>query len=249
VGAVLFQELALPELNARAEEVDRVKTRKMAPRHLLRQHQIWYRSSDTRFLRMALLDPVAKAMDGLTVLQVDRDFRLHDRLDAAKAQWTPDGWQLTGGTLRTIDRGNRVRSEAFAARLAVMPEHIDDFIQIQKPPHTMSFLELQAFVDKLRQSGREFSKYMVRLYSKLSFPLVHFIVVLVAIPFALVSPRSGGHAAGVGVAIVIAAAYWLVDSIAVNLAEAALLPAALGAWTANIVFAGIGTALFLNART
>jgi LPS export ABC transporter permease LptF/LPS export ABC transporter permease LptG len=249
VGAVLFQELALPELNARAEEVDRVKIRKMAPRHLLRQHGIWYRSSDTRFLRMALLDPVAKSMDGLTVLQVDREFRLVERLDARKAQWTPDGWQLSGATIRTIDRANRVRSDAFDARLAVMPEHIDDFIQVQKPPHAMSFLELQAFVDKLRQSGHQFSKYMVRLYSKLSFPLVHFIVVLVAIPFALVSPRSGGHAAGIGVAIVIAAAYWLVDSIAVNLAEADLLPAALGAWTANIVFAGIGTALFLNART
>ena len=28
-----------------------------------------------------------------------------------------------------------------------------------------------------------------------------------------------------------------------------LLPPALAAWTANIVFAGLGTALFLNART
>jgi len=33
------------------------------------------------------------------------------------------------------------------------------------------------------------------------------------------------------------------------LPKADLLPAALAAWTANIVFAGIGTALFLSART
>jgi lipopolysaccharide export LptBFGC system permease protein LptF len=31
--------------------------------------------------------------------------------------------------------------------------------------------------------------------------------------------------------------------------QADLLPAALAAWTANIVFAGIDTALFLSART
>ena len=36
------------------------------------------------------------------------------------------------------------------------------------------------------------------------FLLIHVIMALVAIPFALVSPRSGGRAMGIGVAIVIA---------------------------------------------
>ena len=34
-----------------------------------------------------------------------------------------------------------------------------------------------------------------------------------------------------------------------QMAQADLLPPALAAWTANIVFAGIGAALFLSART
>ena len=95
----------------------------------------------------------------------------------------------------------------------------------------------------------EVTRYLVQLYSKLSFPLVHVIMALVAIPFALVSPRSGGRAMGIGVAIVIAAGYWVVHSVAIAFAQADLLPAALAAWTADIVFAGIGTALFLSART
>ena len=198
---------------------------------------------------MALLDPVAQSMDGLLVVEIDRDFHLVNRVDARNAQWTGNGWRLSNGFVRAIDGVNRVRSESFDFRTGIVTEHIDDFTQVQKSPSAMSFLELQAFVSKLRQSGHEFSKYLVKLYSKLSFPLVHFIVVLVAIPFALVSPRSGGRAVGIGVAIAIAAAYWMVDSIAVALAEADLLPAILGAWTANIVFAGIGAALFFNART
>jgi len=48
---------------------------------------------------------------------------------------------------------------------------------------------------------------------------------------------------------VIAVGYWVVHSVALAFAQADLLPAALAAWTANIVFAGIGTALFLSART
>jgi lipopolysaccharide export system permease protein len=130
-----------------------------------------------------------------------------------------------------------------------MAEHIDDFIQVQNAPDTMSFLELRAYVAKLREGGHRVNRYLVQLYSKLSFPLVHVIMALVAIPFALVSPRSGGRAMGIGVAIVIAVGYWVVHSVAIAFGQADLLPAALAAWTANIVFAGIGTALFLSART
>lgn len=249
VLAVLFQEIALPEINAKAEEVDRVKIRGQLPRHLQRQAQIWYRSSDTRFFRMALLDPAGKSMEGLTVVEISPDFRLVERLDARIAQWTPEGWQLTDGVFRRVGPQNRVSSELFDSRLLPLPEHIDDFIQVQNAPDTMSFLELRAYVARLREGGHRVTRYLVQLYSKLSFPLVHVIMALVAIPFALVSPRTGGRAMGIGVAIVIAVGYWVVHSVAVAFAQADLLPAALAAWTANIVFAGIGTALFLGART
>jgi lipopolysaccharide export system permease protein len=249
VLAVAFQEIVLPDINAKSEEVDRVKIRGQLPRHLQRQTQIWYRSSDTRFFRMALLDPVGKSMEGLTVLDISRDFRLTERLDARAAQWSAEGWQVTDGVFRRVGPQNRVTSEMFESRLLAMPEHIDDFIQLQNAPDTMSFLELRAYVARLRDGGHRVTRYLVQLYSKLSFPLVHVIMALVAIPFALVSPRSGGRAMGIGVAIVIAVGYWVVHSVALAFAQADLLPAALAAWTANIVFAGIGTALFLSART
>ena len=252
VLAVLFQEIALPELSTRAEEVDRVKIRRMPPKHLQRQNQIWYRSSDTRFLRMALLDPMEKSMEGLLALDIDRTWKLRDRLDARLARWTPEGWQVSGGIIRRVDDTSRVRSEAFASRLmapADMPEHINDFIEVQRPIDTLSFLELRAVVQKLRESGHQVGKYVVQLYSRVSFPLVHVIMVLVGIPFALVSPRSGGRAMGIGVAIAIAVSYWMVHSVSLALAQADLLPPVLAAWTANIVFAGLGAALYLNART
>ena len=249
VLAVAFQEIVLPDINTKSEEVDRVKIRGQLPRHLQRQTQIWYRSSDTRFFRMALLDPAGKSMEGLTVLDISRDFRLEERLDARAAQWSAEGWQVTDGVFRRAGPQNRVTSEMFDSRLLAMPEHIDDFIQLQNAPDTMSFLELRAYVARLRDGGHRVTRYLVQLYSKLSFPLVHVIMALVAIPFALVSPRSGGRAMGIGVAIVIAVGYWVVHSVALAFAQADLLPAALAAWTANIVFAGIGSALFLSART
>ena len=249
VTSGLLQETVLPGLNAKAEEVDRVKIRGNQPRHLQRQTQIWYRSSDTRFLRMELLDPIERSLEGLLVVDISPQFRLLDRLDASKAQWTEGGWMLSDGVYRQVGPGNRVTVDAFAQRLVSMPEQINDLVQVQRSPETMSFLELRLYVSRLAESGHQVGKYLVQLDSKLSFPLVHVIMALVAIPFALVSPRGGGRGVGIAVAILISVGYWLVHSVAIAFAKAELLPPVLGAWTANIVFAGIGATLFLRART
>jgi lipopolysaccharide export system permease protein len=249
VAALVFQETALPEITARSEEVDRVKIRGFPPRHLQRQGQMWYRSSDRRFLQIGLLDPVAQSLDSLVVLDLTPDFRVANRLDVSRAQWAQDIWQMRGGFLRQIDRSDQVSSTHFDSRQVEMPEQIDDFIRVQKQPDAMTFRELKAYVRKAREGGHQVGVYLVQLYSKLSFPLIHVIMALVAIPFALASPRSGGKAVGIGVAIVISVGYWVVHSVALAFARADLLPPALAAWTANIIFAGVGTALLLNART
>ena len=249
VGALAFQETALPLIATKAEEVDRVKIRGFPPRHLQQQGQLWYRSSDRRFLKIGLLDPVARSLDGLIVLDLAPDFRLVERLDVRRAQWVSNGWEMWGGIYRQLGTGQQVQSRSFDHRVMELPERIDDFIQVQKLPDAMSFLELRAYVAKLRDGGHQVGTYLVQLYSKLSFPLVHLIMALVAIPFALAAPRSGGRAVGIGVAILVAVAYWLVHSVALAFAKADLLPPALAAWSANIIFTGLGTAFLLSAKT
>lgn len=249
LGSAIFQETMLPGINARAEEVDRVKIRGNLPRHLQKRNQLWYRSTDTRFWRMELLDPVERSISGLLILEVDADFQLVSRLDAQTAKWTPEGWELSQGFVRTVVTGNRLESRPFTKLVMRMPEHIDDFTNVQRPPEIMSFRELRAYVQRLEETGHRVGKYVVELNSKLSFPFVHLIMALVAIPFALASPRSGGRAVGIGVAIMISLGYWVVHYMALAFAKADLLPPFLAAWTANIVFAGLGTALFLRTRT
>ena len=226
-----------------------MKIRGNLPRHLQKRNQLWYRSTDTRFWRMELLDPVESSISGLLILEVDADFQLVSRLDAQTAKWTPEGWELSQGFVRTVVKGNRMDSKPFTRLVMRMPEHIDDFTNVQKPPEIMSFRELRAYVQRLEETGHRVGKYVVELYSKVSFPFVHLIMALVAIPFALASPRSGGRAVGIGVAIMISVGYWVVHYMALAFAKADLLPPFLAAWTANIVFAGLGTALYLRART
>src|SRR6266850_207867 len=202
IGSGLFQELALPVLNERGDEVDRVKIRGQAPRHLQSRQRLWVRSGDSRFYRVELLHPGTNDMYGVTILELDREFRLVGRLDARRAHWTPAGWELSEGAYREIGADNKVQTVPFGWTALDLREEMDDFIRIQKSVSAMSFWELKDYINQLEAAGFQIRKYLVELYSKLSFPLVNLVMVLVAIPFALQSPR-GGRLFGIGLAIAI----------------------------------------------
>ena len=248
IGAGLFQELALPVLNERGDEVDRVKIRGQAPRHLQTRQRLWVRSADTRFYRVELLNPATNDLHGVTILELDRDFRLTGRLDARRAHWTSAGWELSEGAYREIADDGKVQTVPFGRTALDLKEDLDDFLRIQKPVSTMSFWELRDYIAQLEAAGFQIRKYLVELYSKMSFPLVNLVMVLVAIPFALQSPR-GGRLVGIGLAIMIMAGYLVVHYVALAFARADLLPPLIAAWTANVIFMGIGVSLLLRART
>ncbi len=247
-GAGLFQEFVMPTLEERGEEVERVKIRGQLPRHLRSRTRLWLRASDTRFYRVELLSPASSELYGVTILDLGPGFQLRSRLDARRALWTPGGWELTEGAIREIGRDGQVTTLPFTHTTLDLGETIRDFTEIQKPASAMSYRELREYVARLEAAGFQARKYLVDLHAKLSDPLKNFIMVLVAIPLALQAPR-GGRVYGIALAIVIMAAYLVVDYSARAFARAELLPPLLAAWTANVVFLGLGASLFLRART
>jgi lipopolysaccharide export system permease protein len=245
----LFQELLLPRLNELGDEVDRVKIRGQLPRHLQSRERLWLRTADSRFYRVELLNPGSSDMYGVTILEVEQTtVRVLSRLDARRAHWTPEGWELTDGAFRDFGPRGEVQTIPFVVTALDLREDMDDFTKIHKPITAMSYWELRDYVARLEATGYQVKKYTVELYSKLSFPWVNLIMVLVAIPFSLQSPR-GGRLFGVALAIAIMAGYLVVHYVALAFARADLLPPLLAAWTANIIFLGLGTSLFLRART
>jgi LPS export ABC transporter permease LptG len=245
----IFQETLLPRLNELGDEVDNVKIRGNLPRHLQSRERLWLRTSDTRFYRVELLNPAASDMYGVTVLEVDQNtFRLKSRLDALRAHWTPDGWELNDGAFREFGPHGEVQTVPFVMTALDLQDEIDVFTKVQKQTGAMSYRELRDYIARLEATGFHVKKYMVELYSKLSFPLVNLVMVLVAIPFSLQSPR-GGRLFGVALAIAIMAGYLVVHFVALAFARADLLPPLMAAWTANIIFLGLGTSLLLRART
>ena len=106
----------------------------------------------------------------------------------------------------------------------------------------------QATSTSSASSGANVVPLRVDLHKKLAFPLVTFVMTLLAVPFG-VSTGKRGTLYGIGLGIVIALCYWIVISAFVAVGKGGLLSPALAGWAPNILVASVASYLFLTART
>jgi lipopolysaccharide export LptBFGC system permease protein LptF len=112
----------------------------------------------------------------------------------------------------------------------------------------MNFGQLQHYIVDLRQSGIDTMRLRVALWHKLAYPLVAIVMAVLAIPFALSMGRRGSLT-GVAVAIFVALTYFVVDGTLGAMGNVNYLPAALAAWSPDILFGITGGYLLLKTPT
>jgi LPS export ABC transporter permease LptG/LPS export ABC transporter permease LptF len=244
-GAFVFQETALPALNARADAVDRL-IRGQTPRASAPQRHVWYRQSDSEFFRVGRLDPAQRQAADVTLVELDASFRVVRRVDVERAVFTAGAWTLTPGVARSFGPDNAVRTMSEARPAIALPDVSGWLEPGAASPVAMTARELYTALEALRARGREPGTWLLHLHTKLAFPLLHVALALVAIGCA-VRWGQGGRLVGGAIAVGIAIAYWGVNSLALSLGLGGLLPPVLAAWTATIVFGGTGAALFLGS--
>ena len=109
----------------------------------------------------------------------------------------------------------------------------------------MSYEELRSYIRDLQQSGFDVVRLRVQLQKKLAFPLITLVMAVLAIPFALSAGRRGALT-GVAVALLIGVGYWITSSLFEAMGNASQLPAALAAWSPDIIFGMAGAYLVLK---
>jgi lipopolysaccharide export system permease protein len=121
---------------------------------------------------------------------------------------------------------------------------MDGFIAGATPPEEMTYAQLSGYVRELRRKGYEAWGYETDLHAKIAYPLLNILISMLAIPFALRSPRSGGVWRSIGLGLLVGFACWVVLSTSLSLGRKGVLPALLAAWLPGVLFAGSGAALF-----
>jgi len=243
----LGNDYLVPFTNQKTRYLLDVKVRKEPPTSFFKNYKIWYRS-DRRIFNIQLLDPRKKALKGFTLYEFDDQFRCVQRIDANEARWVDEKWRFYEGAMRDFDEGGSVRMTSFEEMDFPMKEDWESFQNSEWDSNEMSYAELRTYIQKIQASGYDATRYLVDLYSKLSYPLLNVIMVLIGIPFALKTGRSGGVALSIGISVMIGFLYGIIFYVFISFGKSGVLPPVLACWIPTLLFGLAGIFTLMSIR-
>jgi LPS export ABC transporter permease LptG/LPS export ABC transporter permease LptF len=246
-----FDHYVLPEANRRQDAIrNEIKGRPV--RTFLRPDRQWTFGRGPRIYYYNYYDPARAVLGGVNVYEFDADrFQLVRHVSAVRAEWQESlsAWIFEQGWKREIRNGRVTGFESFTVttfpQLDEPPSH---FLIEVKQSQQMDFRELRDYILDLTQRGFDTVRLRVQFHKKFSFPAFAFIMGLLAVPFAFLTGNRGALA-GVAVSIGIAIAYWSVNALCEQMGNVNQLPAALAAWSPDVVFTLAGGYFLLRLRT
>jgi lipopolysaccharide export system permease protein len=253
VGCVFLSALSLtasetvaPRTNRKAREIASLRVRPGKLDTLFSLNRYWIRGA-RGIVSAQVVNTEKRELSGFQYLEVDEDFRLVRRIDARSATYRENGvWVLRGGTERKFSE--MLKPVPFGEREYFFPESFLAFLEGETTPEEMTYGQLSGYIRDSVTRGYDVRRYEVDLHAKLSYPLLNIIVSLVAIPFALRSPRSGGVWRSIGAGLLIGFACWILLSGSLSLGKKGLLHPLLAAWLPNLVIIAAGAYLFQSVR-
>ncbi len=252
----LFDQYYLPQANRRQEALRNIIKGK-PPQTVLHPEHNWIFGQPRpgepgRIFYYEFFDPDRKEFANLSVFEFDPStFSLTRRIFAARVSWDPanDSWRFEDGWVRDMIGAEPGAYREFRqTTLSEIHEDPGYFTKENLQSQEMNFSQLDDYIRDLRQSGFDTMRLRVALWHKLAYPLVAIVMAVLAIPFALSMGRRGSLTA-IAVAIAVALAYWVVDGLFGAMGYVNYLPAALAAWSSDLLFALVGGYLLLRTPT
>ncbi|RME34653.1 MAG: LPS export ABC transporter permease LptG [Deltaproteobacteria bacterium] len=201
-----------------------------------KQEQVWFREGDAIVFTRLLLPQQGQLQD-ITIYEVDRNFRLQRRIDAAHAVWQKNGtWLLQEAVVRQFrpdgQPGNELRKQALSYQLNKSPA---DFAANQLDNRELPFAELLSLARRLSAEGYDTTRIRVDLQQRIAYSVTCLLMALLGIPFALQRGRGSNLALGVTISVAIGMVYFLLQSTMTAFGYAGSLPPWLAAWSGNIL--------------
>lgn len=210
--------------------------------------------NDPRVFYFQYIDGEKKVMLGPEVFELNpSNFRLIKHIAAERARWSAaqNTWVFQNGWSRDDPGGPHEKFMNFTgqtATFAEVNERPDYFLQEVLQDQQMNYKQLKRYIRELQRSGIETIALQVSYYRKFALPLFALVMALISVPFAFMTGNRGAMA-GVVVSFAIAIAYWTLGKLFEQLGDVNLLPAALAAWSPDVIFAMAGMYFFTRMRT
>jgi LPS export ABC transporter permease LptG/LPS export ABC transporter permease LptF len=247
----IFDQLYLPHANKRQDALRNEIKGKPAQTYLNPQHK-WIFGAHQEIYYYEFFDSERNQFANLSVFDINpKAFALTERTFASRVFWNDSlhKWVFERGWTRTLAATQVKDYRTFdVATFANVDEPPNYFKKEVKQYSEMNFDELKSYIRELEQGGFDVVRLKVQLYKKLSFPLITLVMSILAIPFALSAGRQGALR-GVATAIGIAVVYWITSGLFEAMGNVNQLPAALAAWSPDVIFALAGGYFMLKVPT
>ena len=174
-----------------------------------------------------------------------------EEIRANRIYWDPDTshWMLEDGRWARIRRDPDLKDETRITQIvAPFDEPPEMLFALETDPETKSAWALYSDLKNAEAMGVPTTRARVDFHTKFSRPALCFVIVWLAIPFALRIRRSGIFLS-FGLSIALGLAYITLYVIAIGLGNIGLLPPLVAAWLANGVFLLTGITLFRRMNT
>jgi LPS export ABC transporter permease LptG len=256
VALFLFDEFYLPQANRKSEAL-RTIIKGLPPQTVLHPENNWIfgqprPGEPSRIFYYKFFDPDHNEFANLSIFEFDPStFVLSRRIFASRAVWNPAtaSWRFLNGWQRDIAGPSVTEYRDFKqASFAEIHEDPSHFKKESLQSQEMNFGQLDRYITDLSQSGFDTMRLRVALWHKLAYPLIAIVMAMLGIPFALSMGRRGSLT-GIAVAIAVALAYCVVDGLFGAMGTVNYLPAALAAWSPDILFGLTGGYLLLRTPT
>jgi lipopolysaccharide export system permease protein len=141
------------------------------------------------------------------------------------------------------ERQWEVVSRRITQMKAPFSESPEELFALSKPAQEKTIEQLSDDISRAKHLGIPVQEHLVNYHAKFAQPMLCFVIIWLAIPFA-VRLRRGSMTLGFGVSIVVAVSYLILFSVCLGLGYMGEWPPIVAAWAANIVFLAIGMGLF-----
>jgi lipopolysaccharide export system permease protein len=173
----------------------------------------------------------------LRIYERDADGLLTLRTRAYEARWQDDGWQLVGANDVAVASSERPLGGAERTwQTNLRPE---DVVRLNEDDPQLSSVELAAVIQGERVGTRPRSYYETVLMQSFASPFTVFIMMLLAVPAALVSERGGGGGRML-VALGLGLGFLLIDGVLSAMGTSGRIGPAPAAFSAPLAFALLG---------
>ena len=244
LSALVLGETIVPAATRASTYTRKVKILKKSSKISYRENFPWMRGLDGSLIRIEGFVEKDNRIIKTSIFKFNDSFGFEKRIEAREAQWADGIWKLKDVTVFDF-RNNTTKK--YESLITTALEEPNIFREEIKRPQEMNFMELYAYYSRLEKAGFKNLKYTVRLYDKLAYPFINFIMMLFGVALALHS-RWGGGMRAMAMGVIVSVLYWMLYSFSLSMVNTGFLKPWLAPWVSPAVFCIAGSILYMRIK-